>query len=621
MRAVDRLWGAVGATVCVLALGGACATGDSRRAAHAPPTVTAVRFATPVLPGSRLYVEGTELVQLSSSAALRLEVGSTTTWLARSDDGDKLAFQFAEENILDIGAADVETQATIVDGDTRSAPVPLSLAVAESVPPVLEDGPSGDAFRNEDRVLRGGGFLTADEGTVTAEFRGTFRAEGGGVDVEANANLPVRIVEPTDRNRGIVRLTTALGGPRPGSWRGTVTLHSTFLVAGPLDAESREVKLAFGAPAIFDVSPGDVSLEHVVAVRGGGFLGIDNADESTLVRLEGAFARPGASATPIEPAEIVLNVRRGDDATFVLESNVVDDTLVAALFGDRRGTFMGTMTPVTLSRDVEVRGEPAPVTLTLGAVRQVVWVRFLPSYYTSLVRFGLNLATSRIEALLKARIESIYARWPVDVRFEKPTDVSENGYATVEVGGPDPNGLGLFGYDNTPGKDVGNLRLFDAIGGANATTQADGYPGYGGVFIESLLLFSTHPGTAIEGAGPVPDPLFDDIFDPVRTRAATHAELEGAGSATRVAAVERAVRAFGNMLGETTAHELGHSLGLADPYGPPTSYHDPGDNPGCLMEGGSARPVGERAAEEGYAESIFCHDEDLYLDDVFAIDP
>ena len=35
--------------------------------------------------------------------------------------------------------------------------------------------------------------------------------------------------------------------------------------------------------------------------------------------------------------------------------------------------------------------------------------------------------------------------------------------AEVDIEGPDPNALGLLGYDNTPGKDVGNQRLFDRI--------------------------------------------------------------------------------------------------------------------------------------------------------------
>ena len=73
--------------------------------------------------------------------------------------------------------------------------------------------------------------------------------------------------------------------------------------------------------------------------------------------------------------------------------------------------------------------------------------------------------------------------------------------------------------DNTPGKDVGNLRLSDSIGGSNAEVQEDGAPGYGGVFIESYLWWSSHPELSLErpaGAPPV-DPLFDEILNGKRT--------------------------------------------------------------------------------------------------------
>ena len=85
-------------------------------------------------------------------------------------------------------------------------------------------------------------------------------------------------------------------------------------------------------------------------------------------------------------------------------------------------------------------------------------------------------------------------------------------YAQVDVTGIDPNGLGLMGYDNSPGKDVGNLRLYDHIGGVNALTQQDGYPGYGGIFVESFLAFSEHPPSGIASV-PGASPSFDDIFD------------------------------------------------------------------------------------------------------------
>ncbi len=184
----------------------------------------------------------------------------------------------------------------------------------------------------------------------------------------------------------------------------------------------------------------------------------------------------------------------------------------------------------------------------------------------------------------------------------------------VEIGGPDPNGRGLFGYDNTPGKDVNNLRLFDAIGGANAETQMDGFPGFGGVFVESLFGFSEHPPEGLPTGGPDPDPLFDEIFDGVRATPATLAEVRGEGS--RASEVEHAIDALSSIIGETSAHEIGHSLGLADPFGSSPVFHNAGDGPGCLMDSGGSRPLGERAGEPGFSATRLCGDSPAYLDGI-----
>jgi hypothetical protein len=212
----------------------------------------------------------------------------------------------------------------------------------------------------------------------------------------------------------------------------------------------------------------------------------------------------------------------------------------------------------------------------------------------------------------------IYLPWSVDLRFDEPDDFSRASYSVVEIGGPDPNGVGLFGYDNTPGKDIGNLRLFDSIGGTNAETQMDGFPGYGGVFVESFLYWSENPGLPGDapGGAPDPDPLFDMIFDPVRESPATRAEARGEGEAERVAAVAAAIRALGSIIGETTSHEIGHSLGMAQPYGSPTVYHNDFNGDGCIMDSGGDRPLGERMALDGFTTTMFCYDHPMYLEEV-----
>jgi hypothetical protein len=121
-----------------------------------------------------------------------------------------------------------------------------------------------------------------------------------------------------------------------------------------------------------------------------------------------------------------------------------------------------------------------------------VFVSFLSSFSETLRTFGLRAVETDVRAQLLDKFRRTYAGVNVEVRDAPPDDYYVGGYAVVEIGGPDPNGRGLFGYDNTPGKDVGNLRLHDRIGGANAEVQEDGYPGYGGIFVESFLCWSSH---------------------------------------------------------------------------------------------------------------------------------
>ncbi len=88
------------------------------------------------------------------------------------------------------------------------------------------------------------------------------------------------------------------------------------------------------------------------------------------------------------------------------------------------------------------------------------------------------------------------------------------------------------------------------------------------------------------------------------------------GEGPRAAEVDRAVRALAALVGETSAHELGHSMGLADPFGPRTVFHNRGDEPGCLMDAGGARPFGERADQPSYVDTHLCGQNADYLDGI-----
>ncbi len=592
--------------------------GEAPEPTRVRPQIVEVRSSEPQLPGTALALRVANRDALVAAPRLALETEGQTFELAPRDPGAdaEWAYELTATIFEAVGEGRHAVTLTLFGESPAGAPLQsdpfdYELDLVTDLSFAIDGAPSGSVFRNEPAVLSGSGFLEPAEGTMVARFSGDFTPEGGSAAPVA-AELPVTQAEPGDRSRGLVVLGTELGGSLPGTFEGTVTLEATLAGRVPMATEPFATTLRFQPPAIFRLEPSAAPLEHVVLVRGGGFLGGD-PDELTLVQLSGTFTDPVGGTASIDE-ELVLEWRDGETLAWVLDAEPVGQRLVAPLFGDSEGQFVGTMTPVTLAGATELGGPEAPITLDLTPVTQVVWVRFLPGFYESLPRFGLAAAAGAIEPLVAERIEAIFAPWRVEVRLERPTDVSAAGYATVEIGGPDPNGLGLFGYDNTPGKDVGNLRLFDAIGGENAETQEDGFPGYGGVFVESMLMWSAHPEIPLGDVGPEPDPLFDEIFDPVRDEPATAAEVAGSGE--RGATVSRAVDALASAIGETTAHELGHSFGLAAPFGASTVFHNAGDRDGCLMDSGSARPFGERAAQAGFGVTEVCGESATYLDGI-----
>ncbi len=383
-------------------------------------------------------------------------------------------------------------------------------------------------------------------------------------------------------------------------------------------------------PQITGTSTTSASLGQYMLIDGGGFVGGAGAtDESTVLQLTGTFTDSAGVVTPLQVV-LVPEFVSGLRLRYVLDER---DALGARVdLRKSSGTITGTVRVTVQKGSTKLDGAPLPVVLRILPIKQVVYIEFLQSYVSSLRLFGLRAADRLIRKRVLALNAQIYDTVNVEFRDKLPTDFAL--YAVVDVAGPDPNAQGLFGYDNTPGKDVGNLRLYDRIGGVNATTQADNYAGFGGVFTESLFAFSDHPRQLAKSIAP--DPLFDEIFDRFRPdgdgQELTSAELAQlmpeeltSGEACPAAANDRrgqvscAVWTLGNLIGSSLAHELGHSFGLADPYGSPTIFHNFGDLPNRLMETGDARPFNERALlGDGPAE--FCIDEYEYLRAILASD-
>lgn len=519
---------------------------------------------------------------------------------------------------------DVSVEVTSrVDGRLYQAePIYLPLAIRDELEPRLDSAQTGGLiFVNDPIVVEGTGLLLGgNEGQTYAVVEGCFARQGQtGCTQVGPVDVPVVPDTPFDRERGTFAFVPEIAGITPGTFDGTVTLRNDHGTGPQLASAARAVSYELIEPAVFSASPTAASLGQYVDIEGGGFVG-GKPGADTLLRLAGTYTPTGAPAGAPVDLLLVPEFFDGRRVRYVINE---DDALGQAL--DLRadtGTFVGTLTPEISFGADRVVGSSTQMTLAIAPVKQVLYLRFEPTYVESLRHFGLRA----VDALIRRRVAEVvardYATVNVDVRIEPPTDFAL--YSQVDIAGPDPNGLGLFGYDNTPGKDVGNERLYDRIGGVNATTQEDGYPGYGGVFIESFFGFSEHPegyAESLSGA----DPAFDVIFDPFRPDrggqrvaaadlsggVAMLANGDGCPAETRTERVACAVFVLGNLIGTTVSHEIGHSFGLANPYG--EGFHYASDERNRIMDSGGARPFSERAELYGDGPARFCDEAYAYL--------
>jgi hypothetical protein len=509
---------------------------------------------------------------------------------------------------------------SLVDGATHSsAPLAVELDVVATLAPRVDQLATEPVFVNDVVTAVGDGFLLGDrEGDTVAHVEGCFQPAGAGTCARvAGVDLPATPHTPLGRTAVDFVYAPAISGLALGQFQGQVTLRDRLPDGTEHDATPMTVTWHIGPPAIL-ATPTVASLGQRLAIRGGGFVGDADSDEATLLRLDGSFTpEAGGAAQPVS-VRLVPTFVSGQLLEYVVDDEDALGTLL--MVRAQAGRLRGTLVPITSRGSETVMGAAAPLDLAIGHVKQVVWVRFLDGYTESLERFGVRALDDRIRARIFAVARRDYAGVNIEFRDTEPLDFAL--YEIVDIGGPDPNDMDLLGYDNTPGKDVGNLRLFDHIGGVNAATQSDGFPGYGGVFTLPFLGFSEHPSDVARLA--IASPLFDRIFDPFRaewggrpadaedaTDTSVQAGQRNCPALGRSGQVACAAYVLGNLLGTTLTHEVGHSLGLANPYG--EGFHDAGDAPNRLMDVGNARPFAERAELMGEGPAVFCDDEYAYL--------
>jgi hypothetical protein len=588
---------------------------------------------TDLQPGT--WLPGTHVV-LSGHAFVDPSLGSARLRLSGTVDGNALDVEvpvhYIDANHLDFEAnppffGHFSGQAILtfdswVDALAHVAqPVDAQLVMARDLTPRFDSLAAEPVFVNDPTVAQGDGFLLGGhEGETRAVVSGCFTPRSGGSCVAvAETEVPAQPQMPFDRTHIMFPYATAISGIAPGTFQGAVKLRNVLPGGRSSESAQRNVTWSIGRPMIADASPDAASLGQYVFFHGGGFVG-GASDELTLLRLEGTFLPENSSTTMPVAISIVPDFQGGQMARYVLDDNDALGQLLGLVTGAGRLDVM--VTPTVRKGSASIDGNPAIIHLVIAHIKQVVWVKFLDSYVDSLRIFGLRGVDDQIRERIFEIAKRDYQGVNIEFRAEEPTDFAL--YSIVEIEGPDPNDLGLMGYDNTPGKDVGNVRLFDRIGGVNAITQQDGSPGYGGIFAEEFLAFSQHP-VGVRRA-PVPAPLFDQIFDGFRPDQGglevTASDLAEGGIARvrdgalcpagdRPTQLGCAIFVLGNLIGTTLTHEIGHSLGLANPFG--DGYHDIGEKPNRLMDAGGNRPFEERAELKGQGPAVFCDDEYDYL--------
>lgn len=522
-----------------------------------------------------------------------------------------------------VGQAAMEVEFTPNGSEFKSGPVSLNVQVRPDLQPSLDDVAAGGAIFVNDAIAVSGTnmLLGGEEGTTFAVVEGCFTpAAGGDCAPVGPVEVPVVPDGPFDRDHGTFPFSPQIAGIFPGAFDGTVMLRNEHANGTVLESDTRTIAYDL-IEAQITVAGSGGSLGQYVDMEGGGFIGGD--DGLTILRLEGEYVPTDAVGGAPVSIELIPEFESGTLVRYIINE---DDPLGQAIDLRREtGAFDGTVTPIILFGEDELVGAATPVTMRIEPVKQVVWLKFNTTYVESLRMFGLRALDQRIRERILEVLVRDYETINVDIRTEEPDDYAL--FATLEIAGPDPNGLGLLGYDNSHGKDRNNERLFDSIGGVNALTQEDGFPGFGGVFIESLFSFSENPPSG--GASEVAVPLFDEIFDPFREdrggSAIASDDFSDGGipvltSGNACPADDRRLQAacavwvLGSVVGSTTSHELGHSLGLADPKG--MRFHNLGDAENRLMDKGGNRPFEERAELMGMGPSRYCVESYEYLRDI-----
>ncbi|MBW2702498.1 MAG: hypothetical protein JRF33_16885 [Deltaproteobacteria bacterium] len=570
-----------------------------------------------ILPGTWVRIHGLGFVpENEGSLTVSLEQGGQNPWLVSPEriDDTLLRFRIDANLFSSLGgtgtlSCTLRLRVDYSGGGSKSAEWPVTWTLLETLEPSLMSfSPANQAivYLGTEVDVTGDGFLLEGEGQTELRLSGTFVPTAGG---SLTFDGSQRILLSADRRDTLSGpLPAEAFGIQPGVFSGSVQPVNVFADDSELaGALMNNVQVELGPTVLTGLEPDEVSRGQWIDMYGRGFIG---GSARTVINIVGTFTPEEGEVSNFPesaPLQIVPDVVSGEHMRYVLRVNP-DGHGGATGLGARSGVLQGVATPVVYFNDDEYVGIQLPglVSFRVLPQKQVVFVSYLPGFTDALRMFGLRNVEAKIRDRILAVCNRDYEGINVEWRTVRPTDFIE--YAVIEVGGVDPNGMGLLGLDNTMGKDTGNIYFDDVVGGLNADSRESGHYAFGGVFVSSYIAFSNK----LENPMAIASDTFDEIFGPfMEEQGGSPVESTEYPDGPRATEIDLAIHAMGSMIGNTLAHEIGHTLGLA--MGPPDMFHNivPANNQ--IMDAGLYRLFEERVEVDGMGPAVWTEENLQYL--------
>ncbi len=495
-------------------------------------------------------------------------------------------------------------------------------------PPAIDAFSLPAAFPGQLIEVTGKNFLRPEEGATLAVVDGAVTYSNG--DTREVTSAEIELVWDDSRTRAYFPLRPDVFGVQVMNFDGSVSFLNRLSSAQEFPGNALEsLVFEMQPPFIATFNPDAGSRGQLIQINGRGM--VPNADSDAffgmIFRFEGTLRYDDGESLNLEGERALERspdrVLNDSVAEMAVWYEIVERPGQLGLYdltglGAKPGVFEGSITPIAFDQWGEQIGEGFVGTFEVLPTKQMVHIKYLPSFSKGLEKYGVQNVEFEIRRRILEVTNRDYAMVNVEFTEDAPTQFID--FATIEIGGPDPSGENKFGYDNTCNvvtqrcKDTDNLFLADYLGGVNRNSQDEFSTPYGGVFIESFDYFSKtlNPGVidASEDFDRVLGPFMPALGgSPVRGTEWPNGE--------RSAQIQEAIHMIGSVVGNTISHEIGHSLGLSffdqDRIVPRGEFHNRTPCDGCLMDSGGDRPFVERGELNGTQPPFFNPKNQEYL--------